>query len=78
MHRPGKRRSTYDGLQAVLIGAAGLLPSQRVAASSILVDHPYIQELEARWGTYGPELSIRSMDAKDWHFSACARSISLP
>ena len=55
-------------IQAVLIGAAGLLPSQRLTASSTIGDHPYVQELEARWGTYGPELSIRSMDEKDWLF----------
>jgi hypothetical protein len=77
--RTGTHREKDDqrtmAIQAVLIGAAGLLPSHRLADSSTIGDHPYVQELEARWGAYGPELSIRSMDEKDWLFFAYAHSI---
>ena len=77
IHREKDDQRTM-AIQAVLIGAAGLLPSQRLADSSTIGYRPYVQELEARWGAYVPELSIRSMDEKRLAFFVCAHSIFRP
>lgn len=55
-------------IQALLFGAAGLLPSQRLRRLSSQENHPYVNELEARWASWGPQLGIRTMDEKDWLF----------
>lgn len=66
IHEKGIQRTMV--IQALLLGTAGLLPSQRLAASSPIEAHPYIQEIETLWDAYGPELSIRTMDEKHWLF----------
>ena len=55
-------------LQAVLFGAAGLLPSQRLSNSGEIPDDPYVSEIEARWDAFRPSIPVRPMREQDWLF----------
>lgn len=54
-------------LQALLFGAAGLLPSQRLSYSGEVPD-PYVREIETRWEAFHPSIPTRPMREHDWLF----------
>ena len=55
-------------LQAVLFGAAGLLPSQRLSYGGEVPDDPYVREIETRWKAFRPSIPARPMREHDWLF----------
>lgn len=55
-------------LQALLLGAAGLLPSQRLSYGSDVPDDPYTSEIETRWKAFRPSIPTRPMNEHDWLF----------
>ncbi|MCY3712086.1 MAG: DUF2851 family protein [Gemmatimonadetes bacterium] len=55
-------------LQALLLGAAGLLPSQRLSYGGEVPDDPYVREIEMRWEAFRPSISTRPMKEHDWLF----------
>ena len=55
-------------LQALLLGAAGLLPSQRLSYGGEVPDDPYVGEIEMRWEAFRPSIPARPMREQDWLF----------
>lgn len=55
-------------LQALLLGAAGLLPSQRLSYGGDVPDDPYVKEIEKRWEAFRPSIPTRPMEEHDWLF----------
>ena len=55
-------------LQAVLFGAAGLLPSQRLSWCGEIPDDPYVREIETRWEAFSRSIPVRPMQEHDWLF----------
>ncbi|MDE2727922.1 MAG: DUF2851 family protein, partial [Gemmatimonadota bacterium] len=55
-------------LQALLFGAAGLLPSQRLSYGGEIQDEPYVREIETRWEAFRPSIPARPMREHDWLF----------
>lgn len=63
---PRTQDSSLPGLEALLLGTAGLLPSQRGFSSGQW--DGYARELEARWAACGPVWAAEPMDALEWEF----------
>ena len=55
-------------LQALLLGAAGLLPSQRLTYGGDVPDDPYVRDIETRWEAFRPSIPSRPMQEQDWLF----------
>ncbi len=56
--------ASLDGREALLIGAAGLLPSQRTRRFAGDTRHPRVRRLEAAWARHG---GAASLSEADWH-----------
>lgn len=73
---PGRTISDLHWIQAMLFGAAGLLPSEKessgahtpVCASPDPETEHYIAELQALWNMLAPCLDVKPLPREAWHF----------
>ena len=63
------KHKTEEEIQSILLGVAGLLPSQNQRGTQVQAEDPFIDRLEALWQTSDQSKRPTRMTATQWHFA---------